>query len=359
MKELPKLKSRSRRTRPLDPETPLYRISLEVSRSCNLRCMYCYSRAESTVPTVMSSADVTGILCQAVELGATLVSFVWGGEPFVYPGILSRDTCPVRFANQLGCYAYLYTNCTRIGGAEAGQLAGMDVSVIGKCNSLNPAVQDRLAGVPGAYDAIRRGLDHLMDVGLAEDFRLGVETVITKPNYGELPDLWRFFRRHNLVPEVEIPTLHGRAAEHAGDLVFPLPEAVEKFRELFGELARIDKEEFGYQWQPRPPFPAGTCNLIDRDRNCYITHTGSVQPCAGVEVSFGQLAVGRHRSNGTTLSEIILSEEFRKLRSIREHLTGPCRECEWIGECYGCRGAAFHHCGNFLGPDPFCWIHPS
>ena len=31
--------------------------------------------------------------------------------------------------------------------------------------------------------------------------------------------------------------------------------------------------------------------------------------------------------------------------------------CKYAKEtrCYGCRGTALHHTGNFLNPDPTCW----
>ena len=286
LKPLPSLRSRSERTAPKIEEAPLWRISLEVSRQCNFACVYCYSRAGQDVPPVMDAAFVRGVISQAFSLGARLVSFVWGGEPLVWPGLFDPALSPLLHTNSIGSYAYLYTNCSCVGPEEARRLADADVSVIGKCNSLHPEIQDRLVGIPGAHAAIRRGLDALMDAHLATPgvSRLGVETIISPLNYEEMPDLWRFFRTNHLVPEVEIPTQHGRAPEHSELLYFPPAEAREKYRILFEELARIDREEFGFEpWDPRPPFPAGTCSLIDRERNCYITHSGSVQPCAGVE----------------------------------------------------------------------------
>ena len=359
---LPSLQNRGQNTASADPDAPLYRISLEVSRQCNLNCVYCYSRAGQDVAPVMNVEDVRSVIRQAFDLGARLVSFVWGGEPLVWPGLFDPDQSPLIFANRSGCYAYLYSNCSCIGRGEAAKLAAMDLSVIGKCNSLDDGIQDRLVGVSGASLAIRRGLDALMEAGLATPgiSRMGVETIISPLNYEELPDMWRWFRRHHLVPEVEIPTQHGRAPEHEDMLYFPMPEAIEKYRQLFEELARIDTEEFGFEpWAPRPPFPAGTCSLIDRDRNCYITHSGSVQPCAGVEKSFGQLAVGPHRRDGSTLEAIVRSPEFARLRCLREFIAEPCHSCEHLDHCYGCRGAAFHHCGDMFGPDPFCWVHPT
>ena len=354
----PTLRTRTSRTAPREEGSPLYRISMEVSRHCNLHCAYCYSGAGATVQPVMDAEDVRTVLSQAFSLGARLVSFVWGGEPFTWPGLLADDG-PLAFTNGLGAYAHLYTNGSLVRGPEASRLAALDVSVIAKCNSLRAEVQDRLVGVPGASAAIRRGLDALLEAGLAAPgvLRLGVETVISPLNYEEMPDLWRYFRRHGMIPEVEIPTQHGRATQHTDLLYFPFPEAREKYRALFEELARIDAQEFGYHWDPRPPFPAGTCRLIDKDRNCYVTHDGTVQPCAGVEQSFGRLAVGPNRSTGAPLHAIVTAPAFQRLRRIRELLSEPCRSCKCLSDCYGCRGAAFHHSGDMFGPDPFCWRH--
>ena len=70
---------------------------------------------------------------------------------------------------------------------------------------------------------------------------------------------------------------------------------------------------------------------------------------------FGQLAVGPKAARGRPLAEIIASEPFQRLRHVEDHLAEPCRGCELAGECYGCRGAAYHCGGDLFGADPVCW----
>ena len=160
-------------------------------------------------------------------------------------------------------------------------------------------------------------------------------------------------RARGIIPEVEIPTLHGRATEHEQELFFDEVEAPEKYRQLFEELLAIDRAEFGYDWIPHPPFVACSCRLYYS--NCYVTDEGVVQPCASVDRAYGRLRVGAHRATGQPLSEIVTSAEFRKLRRIHDHLKGACKDCDLLHTCYGCRAAAWHKTGDVFAEDPVCW----
>jgi radical SAM protein with 4Fe4S-binding SPASM domain len=328
---------------------------MEVSRRCNLRCAYCYAHASSDQAPGLADDEVRQVIDEAVANGARLVSFVWGGEPFLRRDlVLGEDGC-LAHANRRGCFTYLYTNGTLIDDAAASRLADLDVSVVGKCNSLRDDVQDLLAGVPGSSREIQRGVDALLRAGLADGqpSRLALETVICRQNYDEMPDLWRWMRRQNIVPEVEIITVHGRAMAQRGWLCFAPEEAPGKYQAIFEELARIDREEFGFHWTPHPPFPAAACQLFHS--NAYVNDRGGVQPCAGIDQEYGVLRVGPRAAAGQPLAEILGSPEFQKLRCVEAHLQEPCRGCDLLGECYGCRGAAWNLTGDLFAGDPVCW----
>jgi radical SAM protein with 4Fe4S-binding SPASM domain len=354
----PALCSETERTRRPEPGSPLGRISIEISRECNLRCPYCYASAGPNRGAGLSDREVRAVISEAAECGARLVSIVGGGEPLLRPSLLESGASPVDHANALGCYGHLYTNCTLVGSRAARWLAQRDVSVIGKLNSLREDVQDALTGVPGSARLIRRGIDALLDAGLAlcTPSRLGLETVVCRQNYDQVPDLWRFMRSRGIVPEVEIPTLHGRARENREALCFGDDEAPRRYRELFEELLAIDRSEYGLDWTPHPPFAALACRLYYT--NCYVNDRGGVQPCAGVDRELGVLRVGPRASQGRPLCEVVSSPEWLVLRRIHEHLGEPCRGCELLGECYGCRGAAFHATGDLFAGDPVCWRRP-
>lgn len=349
----PALRSRSERTRAVVEGAPLERISLELSRHCNLRCCYCYAQASLRDPGGLSDDELVRVVDQAVAVGACLVSIVAGGEPLLRPSMTISGRSLIDVANQRGCYCYLYTNCTLIDRRAAAFIAARDVSLVGKLNSLVDSVQDDLVGVPGSSLRIRRGIDALLDAGLAAQCpsRLALETIICPRNYEEIPTLWHFMRARNIVPEVEIPTLHGRALDHRSQVSFDPSEASEKYRVLFCELARIDRDYYGYQWEPHPPFPAAACRLFEN--NLYINAQGGVQPCAGVDLPLATLDLGR--GEGIPLRDIVELPAFLALREVRSRVEGACRECELNAECYGCRGAAFHATGNPFAADPVCW----
>ena len=135
--------------------------------------------------------------------------------------------------------------------------------------------------------------------------------------------------------------------------LFDDAEAPEKYRQLFEELLNIDRDEFGFDWIPHPPFVAASCQLYYG--NCYVTDQGVVQPCASVDREYGVLRVGPRKAQGVPLRKIVASAEFRKLRHLHEHLTGACRSCHVVPACYGCRAAAWHACGDLFAEDPTCW----
>jgi radical SAM protein with 4Fe4S-binding SPASM domain len=356
----PEQQARSERTRIEDPTTPLQRISLELSRQCNLRCTFCYSQATAKHRVGLTDDEVRAVIDEAVALGACLISIVGGGESLLRRTILRDGESCIDYANRRGCYCVVYTNCTLVDRSAARWLRDRDVTVVGKLLSLRDSVQDSLVGVAGASLKIRRGVDALIEAGLSTTPlpRLALESVICRDNYDEMPDMWRWMRARGIVPEVEIPTFHGRATENCGALFFNEVEAPDKYRQLFEELLAIDRAEFGYDWIPHPPFVACSCQLYYS--NCYVTDRGEVQPCASVDRVYGNLRVGPEGARGQPLSEIVTSAEFLKLRRIHEHLKGACKRCDLLHTCYGCRAAAWHKTGDVFAEDPVCWRrHPT
>jgi radical SAM protein with 4Fe4S-binding SPASM domain len=351
----PVLKSATRRTRKESEHSLLKRISIEISRKCNLRCIYCYAESSPTRHGGLTDAEVRFVIREAVENGACRVSVVAGGEPLLRKRLFVDGESCIDYANGLGCYCYLYTNCTLMNRATARWLSKRDVSVVGKLNSLKDTVQDTLTGVAGSAKRIRRGIEALMEEGFnrAPSSRLALETIICRHNYEELPDLWRWMRTRNIIPEVEIMTVHGRGAKNRKHLYFSDEEAPRKYKAVFEELLKIDREEFGYDWVAHPPFPAAACQLYYN--NCYVNDRGGVQPCAGVDETYGFLQVGSHRTTGRPLAEIVGSKPFQKLRRIHEYVGEPCKNCDLLHTCYGCRGAAWNLTGDLFAGDPICW----
>lgn len=314
-------------------------IELEFTKKCNLRCLYCYSSAGPAAENELSMEEMKSVVDQAKGLGAKKIILLGGGEPLLYEGVVDI----IKYINSIGLQQILFTNGVLIDKEIAQTLYRNKVSVVIKYNSFNPEVQDMLANAKGTYKQITRGLKILMESGYPrEDLGLGIQSVICKQNINEIPEMWMWARKRNIIPYFEILTYQGRARENK-DLIVPTLE----IKEIFKRLEQIDREHFGIQWNSRPTIAAFSCKR--HLYSCLINSQGHVQPCTGVDMSVGNI---RDKS----LREILVSSGVIKdLRNIYENIEGQCKTCEYNKECYGCRGNAYQMTGNHLASDPTCW----
>lgn len=318
----------------------LLSLELELSRACNLRCIYCYASSGLPMENELSLPEILDVVDQAVALGARKIIILGGGEPLLYPYLIDV----IDYILSKGVKADLFTSGTLITPSKARALYDRGVAVVVKMNSRRPDIQDFLAGHPGTFQAIERGLEALKAVGYPdEEHILGVETVICRQNYEELPQLWRWARKQGIIPYVEIMTWQGRAKEHPD-----LEVSIQKTRTLFETLARIDAEEFGNKWIPHPPLAASHC--ARHEYSCTVIANGDIHPCPGVNLSVGNV-------REDTLEHILnKSPVIQELRNIRKLIKGRCGRCELKYRCYGCRGNAYQITGDYLAEDPMCWF---
>ncbi|CCO23430.1 radical SAM/SPASM domain-containing protein [Maridesulfovibrio hydrothermalis] len=317
----------------------LLTAELELSRVCDLRCIYCYASSGDKLPDELSYTEILDAIAQCKNLGTRKIIILGGGEPMLYPRIMDV----IRHIHGQGLGIELFTNGTRITPETAAEFYSLKVEPVVKFNSLDPETQDHLAGKKNAHKNIRNGLENLLEAGYAKgDIPFGAQTIICQQNFDEIPEMWRWLRSRNIIPYFETITDQGRAKENE---VLAVPS--EKAGILFKELSRIDRDEFGIIWEPKPPVAAFSCKR--HLYSCTITTTGEVIPCPGVDIPAGNIRT-------KPLAEIIAgSEVFQNLRNIRETIKGSCKSCELSSECYGCRGMAHHVNGDYLSTDPLCW----
>ncbi len=317
----------------------LLSIELEFTKKCNLRCLYCYANAGEPVENELSLDEIKSVILQAKEMGAKKIILLGGGEPLIYHGLMEI----IRYIISLGLQQVLFTNGTLITKKISRLLFENKVAVVIKSNSLNPEVQDRLAGVRGAFKNIRQGLQHLMEAGYpSKDTMLGIQSVICRQNIDELPSMWTWARQNGVIPYFEMIKLQGRAKEN-GALNVPTAEV----KAVFELLERIDKEEFNIIWKSRPTIAAFSCKR--HLYSCLVNSQGFIQPCTGIDILISNV-------REKPLKEILGSSHvIMDLRNIYEKIEGACKTCEHNYECYGCRGNAYQITRNYLASDPTCW----
>lgn len=318
----------------------LLSLELELSRACNLRCTYCYASSGVALADELSLSEITSVIDQAAALGAKKIIIIGGGEPLLYPHLLTV----IDYIRSLHLGVDLFTNATLIDHQMAESLYQREVAISMKMNSRREEVQDALAAKPGTFQAIARSFQALLTAGYPDQrHTLGIETIICQQNYGELPGLWRWARQQNIIPYFEVLTSQGRALKHTDLEVTPAD-----LKKLFEQLAAIDRHEFGHSWSPRPPLAGSHC--ARHEYSCTVTATGDIQPCPGVSISTGNI-------RAHPLAEILrTSSVIQDLRNIRQTIKGQCGRCEHGDSCYGCRGNAFQVTGDHLAADPTCWL---
>ncbi|HIP83794.1 MAG TPA: radical SAM protein, partial [Desulfocapsa sulfexigens] len=313
-------------------------MEIEFSRICNFRCSYCYVPEQQECKGELSRDEIKDVLLQAKELGAKKI-IILGGEPSIYPHLPEM----LNFLNDHGLEIELFTNGTGVDAKLAKLLAELKVRVVLKLNSRNREIQDRLAGRGGAYDIIQTAFANLKDAGYpSDDLFLALSTVICQPNFDELVDMWKWVRDQKMEPYFEVIT----PQENALDNLWLAVDSI-KLKELFVELSRIDREQYGWDWEPQPPLVGNRC--MRHQVSCLVTATGDVTPCVGVTIPLDNI---RNNKLGHILKN---SEVVQNLKNYREMIKGECRDCDKASECYGCRGAAYQLTGDYLASDPTCW----
>ncbi len=317
----------------------LLTMEIETSHICNLRCIYCYNCSGKVLNNELSTKEIFNVIDQGIDLGLRRVIIIGGGEPLMHPDIMKI----INFIHKKELGIDLFTNGTLITKDLAKTLYELDVEPVIKLNSLKPDVQDFLVNKKGTFDKIHKAIEYLQKAGYPDkDHDMGVESIICSYNYDEISEIWRWARDRNIIPYIEMITFQGRAKKRS-DLNVP----VEDLKKLFYKLSKIDKEEYGHEWEPHPPIAALSCSR--HEYSCTIDSRGYVLPCTGVNIKVGNI---RHEKLENILKQSVI---INCLRNIRKNIKGECKTCSLLEKCYGCRGMAYHISGDFLAPDPLCW----
>jgi radical SAM protein with 4Fe4S-binding SPASM domain len=302
------------------------------------RCPHCYVPRRTSPGDELSEEEIRDVVLQAKDLGARRITILDGDlEPH------RRLPTIARFAISQGLDVEVFTSGAGITAELARELFEAGVPVVLRMDSLDRRTQDALTGAEGSFELIQRAFQELKEAGYpGEEGSLRVDTLICRENLDEIVGLWRRLRSQDIGSRFEIAGPRPNAGEKGWPHVDPA-----EVREVFAEIAEIERSQYGGDWNPPPPRWGNGCT---RHRYCCVVGSqGDVLPCVGVTISIGNVRSRR-------LGEIIRDSEI--LEDLRDHtrtMKGPCAPCEEAATCYGCRGAAYQLTGDYLASDPYCW----
>ncbi|MCC6425068.1 MAG: radical SAM protein [Phycisphaerales bacterium] len=162
-----------------------------LTRTCNLKCLHCYSDSEAMrYPGELSTDQCKRVLEDLADFHVPAVLFS-GGEPLVRPDLFELAA----YARQLGLHVVLSTNGTLIDRKAAERFKELKFAYVGiSLDSADPAIHDHFRGQKGAFERTMRGFRHCVDVGQ----KVGLRLTITRQTAQDLDAIFAFIEREGI-----------------------------------------------------------------------------------------------------------------------------------------------------------------
>jgi len=352
-----------------------------ITRTCNLRCIHCYSDSAGVkYPGELEWDQMQAVVddLAAYKIPSLLLS---GGEPIVHPRFFDL----VELASSKGLKLTISTNGTLIDAGRAAQLKAAEVAYVGiSLDGIGP-IHDHFRGKDGAFDAAVRGFRACHEA----DQKTGLRLTLTRHNVENIEAILDFIEAegikrvcfYHLVPAgrgSELQVLQPELVRGAIDTLIARVEAWHKLgidREVLTVtqpadgaylLLRMEREGHPNLEQARKllGWNGGGANSSGRGI-ANIDTQGNVHPdqfwqdvtLGNVkQTPFSTIWDGSHPPSAATLGEI-RSIGALDIHQRKAKMQGPCGHCRWFTACGGgFRTRAAFANGHMWGSDPGCYL---
>lgn len=341
-----------------DP-TSLRLVALETTRRCNLKCLHCRARAHDCADAdVLTTERILALFDEIALLGKPIV-ILTGGEPLLREDIFELAA----YGNALGLRMVMAPNGTLLDANNAAKLKNSGVQRISiSLDSTQAVKHDEFRGVDGAFERTLRGIA----AAKAADLPLQINSTITRRNLTEIDVLYRLaldlgavaFHVFLLVPvgrgqaltkESITPAEYEQTLNQLYDMqrqsaIEIKPTCAPQYYRILRQRAKadglaVDFATFG---------PAAmTRGCLGGTGFCFISATGTVQPCGFLDLPCGDILRQSFHEIWQT------SPEFLNLRDY-DALTGTCGDCYYKNVCGGCRARSYALTGDYMASEPMC-----
>jgi radical SAM protein with 4Fe4S-binding SPASM domain len=190
---------------------PLKYLFLEVTRQCNLACMYCGSsctphRNEKEL-TIQEIKEVAGQVAGSFRPSDVMVA-VTGGEPLLKEGVFDLFAELKRLGFRYG----MVSNAMLLDENAARKLVAAGIGSISLSMDALPEINDKLRG-RGTSQKVEQAVKHLYDAGYKG--KLEIISTVTKPAVAGLEQMRRYVASLRVPLWRVAPVMPiGRAAQH-------------------------------------------------------------------------------------------------------------------------------------------------
>ncbi|MBM7855573.1 putative heme d1 biosynthesis radical SAM protein NirJ1 [Desulfohalotomaculum tongense] len=341
-----------------------------VTRTCNLKCIHCYSNSDAQKYTdEMNTDEGRQFLRHLAEFKVPVVLFS-GGEPLARPDFFQLAS----YARQLGLRVTISTNGTLITPDVARKIKDIGVGYVGISLDGIGENNDRFRGRKGAFDAALKGIRHCLEVGQ----KVGLRFTINRHNINELNDIFDLLEEENIPRACFYHLVYsGRASDMKDeditheetravlDLIMERTEDMHR-RGLQKEILTVDNHADAVyiylKLKEKDPRRAERAwQLLSRNGgNRSGIAIGQVDWYGNVHAdqftqnhTFGNVRERKFSDIWTDTSHPILGG----LKNRKPLLKGRCAVCRWLDVCNGnfrARAEAVYN--DFWMEDPACYL---
>ncbi len=344
-------------------------VAWNSTRTCNLRCIHCYSSSENKkYEQELTTDEAKGFIQDLGEFKAPALLFS-GGEPLMRHDFFEL----AEYAVKQGIRPTISTNGTLITLDVAKRLKEIGVGYVGISLDGLEAVNDEFRRSEGAFQKALAGIRNCVAAGQ----KVGLRFTINKHNIKELPAIFDLLEQEQINRVCFYHLVYsGRGSEMMKDDVsFKESRRAMDFiidKVLYfaktgqpKEILTVDNHAdavYLYLWlkQHNPEKAEEVMKFLqinggNRSGMAFanVDSLGNVHPDQFTQ--HHNLGNVRERK----FSEIWIDENNRLLRDLRNRkpkLQGRCGKCQWLPICNGNFRARAEATGDFWGSDPACYL---
>ncbi len=352
----------------IETETSIYdtrfqHAQLEVTGRCNMSCKHCRAAYEANVDLSMN--DIISVLDFVTnDADNDFRLTVSGGEPFLYPDL---PAVLLNAKNRGIEDIIITTNGSLVTDEIVREIGGLgirNICVQVSVDSPIPAEHDAFRRFNGAFD---RAIKTIEVVSASEAITASLRATITPARVGQIPDLVRLALDHGAIRIGIGSVIPAGAGKHDPTLIMN-PREKRVFLEAVSEERRAhpsiditteDPLKFALEcndiWpigddiDPESDETFGGCTAGVTGFN--VTSDGTITPCAVLLLPITSII---DKDPVAITSDYASSPVICQL--IERQLTGKCSTCPRKRICGGCRAVAAGILGDYMAPDPTCWM---
>lgn len=310
----------------------LHLLVLEVTGRCNLSCSYCYRGANSSKDLCESS-----YLIDLIEEVNPYFINLSGGEPLLFNNLFDFAKDIKKICRKL----LLTTNGTLVTSFPRNHYKIFD------------HIQISLDGGKQLHEDIR-GYGNYRKAIRAARYLMGISQVsflctISSANYHQIGELINASQRTKAIPKI------GRMCGFSHSDFSPITDP-NIWRSILADSSKygiLNDDPLNFWFDEKKKSSTNPNRIVG---GCTAGIAGvaispelDVYPCVKLRIPAGNL-------KEQSLKDIWLNSPlFASLRNWH-NLKGPCPSCEYVSVCRGCRADAWARTGDYLAPDPLCWL---